>query len=63
MISEVHFWSLNSYTELIHGICDKDCVHVCMYMYVCKLETDSSITEATFSTEKVMNNSAVKTIQ
>lgn len=57
MALEIPFWPLNSYTELIHGVWDKDY----MYVYVCKLETDSRHhKKQPFPQQKVMNNSTVE---
>lgn len=57
MVSEVHFWSLNSCTELFHDVWDKDCKH----MHVCKLETDSQHhRKQPFPQQEVMNNSTVE---
>lgn len=57
MVSDVHFWSLSSYTELICGVWGKDS----MYMYMCTLETDSQRhRKQPFPQQKVMNNSTVE---
>lgn len=60
MVSGFHFWSLSSDTELVHSIWDKD-VCACVYMYVCKLETDSwHLRNQPFPWQEEMNNSTAE---
>lgn len=55
MVSGFHFWSLSSGTKLIYGIWDKDCV----YMYICKLETDSlHLANQPFPQQEEINSTA-----